>query len=374
MESAQNYLDLTFTDIYHKTITLTSEGIKVSRAKGMWHHFQRIIPYSSILDIYHHKASIISAGYFSLVTSVGGITGGSALLSMEQAGDVAKDESSFAYYKKSSKIICEIIEGIHALKEHSPAHNRDPLAEYWGMGFKDIYGKKLELAPDGIRITKGKFSKTICYSRILDIYAEFPEKSAESGILSIVENTGLTAHKKLEQLKTEKTIKFARDENSFLFAKSSNTEVEKIYYAIQIICRTPSRNVFESTYSNADDFEVISEVDGMDGHEFEYFCADLLRKDGFSDVSVTKGSGDQGVDILATKGGIKYAIQCKNYASALGNTPVQEVNAGKTFYNCHVGVVMTNSTFTPGAKSLAQATGVLLWDRAVLQKMMEKDD
>ena len=126
-------------------------------------------------------------------------------------------------------------------------------------------------------------------------------------------------------------------------------------------------------YDDYDEFDPddISSIDGMEGHDFEYFCADLLRRNGFSDVSVTKGSGDQGVDVLATKGGIKYAIQCKNYASALGNTPVQEVNAGKTFYNCHVGVVMTNSTFTPGAKTLAQATGVLLWDRAALQKMME---
>ena len=126
-------------------------------------------------------------------------------------------------------------------------------------------------------------------------------------------------------------------------------------------------------YDDYDAFDPddISSIDGMEGHDFEYFCADLLRRNGFSEVSVTKGSGDQGVDILATKGGIKYAVQCKNYASALGNTPVQEVNAGKTFYNCHVGVVMTNSTFTPGAKTLAQATGVLLWDRAALKQMME---
>ncbi len=115
----------------------------------------------------------------------------------------------------------------------------------------------------------------------------------------------------------------------------------------------------------------VSCVDGMDGHEFEYFCAELLQKNGFSNVKVTPGSGDQGVDILAEKLGIKYAIQCKNYISALGNTPVQEVFAGKQFYNCHVGVVLTNSTFTPGAKNLAEATGVLLWDRTDLQKMMD---
>lgn len=114
----------------------------------------------------------------------------------------------------------------------------------------------------------------------------------------------------------------------------------------------------------------IYSVDGMEGHSFEYFCAEVLRKNGFTEVSVTKGSGDQGVDVLATKSDVKYAIQCKNYASPLGNTPIQEVCAGKLFYNCHVGVVMTNSTFTSSAQELAKATGVLIWDRAVLEKMM----
>ena len=71
---------------------------------------------------------------------------------------------------------------------------------------------------------------------------------------------------------------------------------------------------------------------------------------------------------MSVKDGIKYAIQCKNYASALSNTPVQEVSAGKQFYGCHVGVVMTNSTFTPGAIQLAAATNVLLWDRRKLDE------
>lgn len=131
-----------------------------------------------------------------------------------------------------------------------------------------------------------------------------------------------------------------------------------------------SKSYDKYDYEDEIDVNDISYVDGLDGHEFEYFCADLLRKNGFTDVSVTPGSGDQGVDVLAEKGGVKYAIQCKNYASPLSNTPVQEVNAGKTFYGCHVGVVMTNSTFTPGAKELAKATGVLLWDRTVVQEMM----
>lgn len=116
----------------------------------------------------------------------------------------------------------------------------------------------------------------------------------------------------------------------------------------------------------------MSAIDGMEGHEFEYFCAELLQKNGFSNVRVTPGSGDQGVDVIASKDGIKYAIQCKNYASALSNTPVQEVTAGKQFYGCHVGVVMTNSTFSPGAIQLAKATNVLLWDRTKLLEFIGK--
>ena len=30
----------------------------------------------------------------------------------------------------------------------------------------------------------------------------------------------------------------------------------------------------------------------MEGHEFEYFCAELLKSHGFCEVEVTKGSGD----------------------------------------------------------------------------------
>jgi restriction system protein len=114
----------------------------------------------------------------------------------------------------------------------------------------------------------------------------------------------------------------------------------------------------------------VTNVDRMEGHEFEYFCAELLERCGFEDVTVTRGSGDQGVDILAFKEDIKYAIQCKNYSFPLGNKPVQEVFAGKTFYKCHVGVVMTNSVFTKGAYELADSVGVILWDKHRLDKMM----
>lgn len=118
----------------------------------------------------------------------------------------------------------------------------------------------------------------------------------------------------------------------------------------------------------------LENFDNLDGLEFENWCATLLRNNGFVNVVVTRASGDQGVDILAEKNEIKYAIQCKCYSSDLGNSPVQEVHAGKSMYNCHVGAVMTNRYFTSGAKELAKATGVLLWDRDKLLLMLANNE
>lgn len=107
----------------------------------------------------------------------------------------------------------------------------------------------------------------------------------------------------------------------------------------------------------------IESVDLMDGPTFEYFCAQLLSQNGFKNVQLMGGSGDQGVDIIAQKHGIRYAIQCKCYSGNLDNTPVQEVFTGMAYYRCTAAAVMTNRYFTKGGIDLANSTGVFLWDR-----------
>lgn len=105
------------------------------------------------------------------------------------------------------------------------------------------------------------------------------------------------------------------------------------------------------------------DFDLMNGRDFEYWCANLLERVGFEDVTVTQGSNDQGVDIIAVKNGERYAVQCKRYAGPLGNKPVQEVAAGRNIYNCDRAAVMTNNFFTDGARRAAFANDVELWDR-----------
>lgn len=116
----------------------------------------------------------------------------------------------------------------------------------------------------------------------------------------------------------------------------------------------------------------IDEIDDLEGLEFEKYVGELLKKLNYKDVKVTKASNDYGIDILCEKDNIKYAIQCKNYSSPLGNKCVQEAYSGKQYYNCHVGVVVTNNYFTENAKKLANKNGILLWDRTTLKDMIKE--
>lgn len=115
-----------------------------------------------------------------------------------------------------------------------------------------------------------------------------------------------------------------------------------------------------------------SEMDLMEGHEFEYFCAELLKKSGFQEVEVTRGSGDYGIDILAEKDGVTYAIQCKRYNAPVGVKAVQEAYAGRDYYDRMVGAVLTNQYFTQPAVEAARKLKILLWDRGYLESMAEE--
>ena len=114
------------------------------------------------------------------------------------------------------------------------------------------------------------------------------------------------------------------------------------------------------------------DYDLMEGHEFEYYCAELLERNGFREVKVTKGSGDYGIDILAEKDGVTYAIQCKCYGTPVGVKAVQEAYAGRDYYDRMVGAVLTNQYFTQPAVEAAGKLKILLWDRGYLEDMAEE--
>ncbi len=102
--------------------------------------------------------------------------------------------------------------------------------------------------------------------------------------------------------------------------------------------------------------------DDMEGVEFEQYCAELLEAKGFENVETTPPSHDYGIDIIADRDGISYAVQCKCYSDSIGIKAIQEAYAGKDYYNAMVGVVMTNQSFTKTAKEFADKLNIVLWD------------
>ena len=100
----------------------------------------------------------------------------------------------------------------------------------------------------------------------------------------------------------------------------------------------------------------------MDGYEYEQKCADLLKSKGFTNVTVTPGSRDQGIDVIAYKSEIKYGVQCKYYTGTVGNKAVQEAYAGAAYYGCAIAMVITNSTLSKSAVALAEELNVTIWE------------
>lgn len=95
------------------------------------------------------------------------------------------------------------------------------------------------------------------------------------------------------------------------------------------------------------------------GVDYENYVETLLQSGGF-EVSRTPTTGDQGVDLVAVKNNIRIAIQCKYYSKPVGNKAVQEVIAGRDFYNCQIACVVSNNTFTLSARKIANVANVLL--------------
>ena len=101
------------------------------------------------------------------------------------------------------------------------------------------------------------------------------------------------------------------------------------------------------------------DINLLSGVEFESLCKDKLEKANWQ-ITTTVASGDQGVDLIATKGGTRVCIQCKRFASPVGNSAVQEITAGKLHWHGTHAVVVSNAGFTKSAQALARSTGVLL--------------
>ncbi|MCX8998152.1 restriction endonuclease [Rhizobiaceae bacterium BDR2-2] len=107
-----------------------------------------------------------------------------------------------------------------------------------------------------------------------------------------------------------------------------------------------------------------------DPYEYERWCASQLSRFGWK-AEATVSSADQGVDVVAVKGGVKVALQCKLHNSVVGNKAIQEVHAAAAFIDATHAAVVAPSDYTRAARQLAGKLGVLLLHHTQLSKLDE---
>ena len=95
------------------------------------------------------------------------------------------------------------------------------------------------------------------------------------------------------------------------------------------------------------------------GLEFEKQCFSKLVDLNFTDLFLTRNT-DNGADIIGTLNGTKYVFQCKNHKKSQGNRCVQEVIAAQKLYKGNRCVVISHSSFTSAAITLAKANNCIL--------------
>jgi hypothetical protein len=97
----------------------------------------------------------------------------------------------------------------------------------------------------------------------------------------------------------------------------------------------------------------------LDPISFERECANELSRSGWT-TRTTSGSGDQGIDVIATTPRVKLVVQCKRYANSVGNSAVQEIIAGREFEKADFAAVISTGIFTKSAQALASSANVFL--------------
>jgi restriction system protein len=116
----------------------------------------------------------------------------------------------------------------------------------------------------------------------------------------------------------------------------------------------------------------LSQIDQLSGPDFEKYVAGLMQRQGYR-TQLTPASGDFGIDIIASKDGVRTAVQVKRYQANVGIAAVQEVSAGLKREHCQKCMVVTNSYFTPAAQELAKYNDCQLVNRDELINWIVED-
>jgi restriction system protein len=111
----------------------------------------------------------------------------------------------------------------------------------------------------------------------------------------------------------------------------------------------------------------IATTDGLSGPDFEQWTARLMRRTGFTLVTVCGRTGDQGADVTAHAPDGRYTVvQCKRYAPnrAVGAPEVYKFGGtAQRIHGAQLAVMIATTRFTRPARRDAATLDVVLIDR-----------
>ncbi len=119
-----------------------------------------------------------------------------------------------------------------------------------------------------------------------------------------------------------------------------------------------------SDLQQTENIEII-EFHQMTGTQFEIFLVNFFKLTGY-EVTHTGGKGDFGADLVIETEGEKIVVQAKCYSSVVRHDAVQQIVAAKAHYKASGAMVVTTSSFSSHAVSLANSNEVTLWDSVKL--------
>ena len=152
------------------------------------------------------------------------------------------------------------------------------------------------------------------------------------------------------------------------------TEIVEKYTYTSVDKETGKERLYLKKYAPPKEDEGKCSLYNMDPYDFERLIAEYFIKRGYVKAETIGGSGDRGVDVLATNinGRIEF-IQCKRYrkGSNIGSTPIQRVDSMRISRKAEKACVFTTSDFTPEGIDEARITGVNLVNGEELIKSLD---
>lgn len=114
-------------------------------------------------------------------------------------------------------------------------------------------------------------------------------------------------------------------------------------------------------------------LDGMSWRQFEKLVGEAFRLQGYAVVETGGGGADGGVDLILSRNGEKFLVQCKQWrAFKVGVEVVRELYGVMAAKGAAGGFVVTSGRFTAEAASFASGRNVELIDGPKLRGLIRQ--